>query len=94
MDEQNLQAFEVNLHDLSESERTASGNFSVAGFKIEMSRHWRPFINKYFIPCFAMVLVSFVSFIIPPGAIPGRTGLLVTLFLVMITLFRSVEVGD
>ena len=37
------------------------------------------------------VIVSWVSFLINPHVVPGRMGLLVTLFLVLINIFNSVR---
>ena len=38
-----------------------------------------------------LVALSWVSFIINPEVVPGRMGLLVTVFLMLITLFISVK---
>ena len=37
------------------------------------------------------VVTSWVSFLIKPEVVPGRMGLLVTLFLVLINIFNSVR---
>lgn len=94
---QNLQAFDVELVDLKEDQKMyfgITGNYTQFGFRILISRHSGPYVTKFFLPCCAMVFISFMSFVIPPEAIPGRTGLLVTLFLVLITVFRGVEVSQ
>jgi hypothetical protein len=36
------------------------------------------------------VVVSWISFIVPPEVVPGRMALLVTLFLVLVNIFNSV----
>ena len=93
---QNLQAFYVELVDLKPDQQMyygITGNYTQVGFRINLVRHSSPYVTKYFVPCFAMVLISFISFVIPPEAIPGRTGLLVTLFLVLVTVFRGAEVS-
>ena len=36
------------------------------------------------------VIVSWISFLIPMDVIPGRMGLLVTLFLVLVNIFNTV----
>lgn len=36
------------------------------------------------------VVVSWISFVVPPDVIPGRMALLVTLFLVLVNIFNSV----
>ena len=35
-------------------------------------------------------MVSWISFVVPPDVIPGRMGLLITLFLVLVNIFNSV----
>ena len=60
---------------------------NTVGLGIEMKRIMTPFIFKYYAPSMIIVLVSMISFVIPVTAIPGRVGLLVTLFLTLINLF-------
>ena len=67
-------------------------NFSRAGIVFTLERKASSYIMRYYVPTFGMVFVSFVSFLIPPDAIPGRTGLLVTLFLVLTTIFGNIQV--
>ena len=52
-------------------------------------------VNKYLILlCFCsaglFVVVSWISFVVPPDVIPGRMALLITLFLVLVNIFNSV----
>ena len=52
-------------------------------------------INKPFLSCISQttglfVVVSWISFVVPPDVIPGRMGLLITLFLVLVNIFNSV----
>ena len=46
----------------------------------------------YSIPLFKglFVVVSWISFVVPPDIIPGRMALLVTLFLVLVNIFNTV----
>ena len=44
-----------------------------------------------YLPSFMFVVTSWVSFLIKPEVVPGRMGLLVTLFLVLINIFNSVR---
>ena len=44
---------------------------SVAGFTIKLSRKVSVYIFDYFIPSGLFVVVSWVSLVIPPDAIPG-----------------------
>ena len=48
------------------------GNYSVCGFKIDIKRRSFKFIFNNYIPGALFVLVSWVSFLIPPDLIPGR----------------------
>ena len=57
------------------------------GLKIEIKRVLRPFILKYYIPCFAIVFMAQLSFLIPLESLPARVGLVVTQFLTLISLF-------
>ena len=66
--------------------RMKHGNNSI-GIHVEMERIRNSFIFEYYIPCIAIVLVSELSFVIPITSIPGRVGLLITLFLTLINLF-------
>ena len=36
------------------------------------------------------VVVSWISFVVPPDVIPGRMALLITLFLVLVNIFNTV----
>ncbi len=64
------------------------------GFRVTLYRVAWPYIWNHFIPVSAMVLVASTSFWIPAEAVPGRIALLVTLSLVMINIFESVQVGQ
>ena len=48
------------------------GNYSISGFRIQMKRRSFKFIFNNYIPSAMFVLVSWVSFLIPPDLIPGR----------------------
>ena len=76
--------FEIQICYLDSNERDGSNRI---GVNIEITRVLRPFILKYYVPCMAIVLLSALSFAIPVTAIPGRVGLLVTLFLTLTNLF-------
>lgn len=65
---------------------------SQTGFTIELKRDPSTVVLTYYLPCFGIVLASFMSFIISPSAVPGRVSLLVTLYLVLITWFATVQV--
>ena len=52
-----------------------------------MHRIWLIYLYQYYLPCASIVFVSHVSFVIPPSSIPGRLGLLATLFLTLTNIF-------
>ena len=62
-------------------------NNSFVGCRIKMQRIISPYVFQYYLPCAAIVFVSHISFIIPPSSVPGRIGLLATLFLTLTNLF-------
>ena len=64
-------------------------------FRLFFGRRWRH--QKYtsklidlYLPSGLFVVVSWVSFLIPPEVVPGRMALLVTLFLVLINIFNTI----
>ena len=64
---------------------------AVSGFIFTMKRKSATYQWTYFIPCFLMVILSWISFLIKPDAVPGRIGLLLTLLLMMINLSNTVS---
>ena len=83
--------FEIKITFLDSMMR--NGNNTV-GMKIDIGRILSPFLLKYYVPCIAIVLLSAMSFAIPVTAIPGRVGLLVTLFLTLTNLFIHQMVSE
>jgi len=67
------------------------GNFSLAGFQFSFKRHMAKYVWNYHFPSGLFVLVSWVSFLISPSVVPGRMGLLVTLFLVLTNMFNTIN---
>ena len=67
--------------------------FSKIGLQIKMKRLVRPFVYQYYLPCISIVLVSFMSFVVPLSAIPGRVALVVTQCLTLTNLFIHQRVG-
>merc|ERR1712038_1162244 len=45
------------------------------------------YVFKYYISCAAIVIISQISFLIPPDQVPGRIALLVTTFLILVNIF-------
>ena len=79
--------YEVNIlyPDFTSSGEEAENAF--VGFDIKMDRILSPFLFKYYLPSFAIVTASSISFIIPLTAIPGRVAFMVTQFLTLTNLF-------
>ena len=48
---------------------------------------------NYHMMCGTLVLVATVNFLVDPKVVPGRAGLLLTLFLVLANFFSSAQVG-
>ena len=61
------------------------------GFKMELKRKTTQIFFQVYLTSTLLVSVSWVSFIIDPSIVPGRMGLLVTVFLVLINIFISVK---
>jgi hypothetical protein len=84
--------FQIEIADLSEEEKLtiyASGNYSVTGFWVHLKRKTTSHILQIIMPSAMFVVVSWISFLMPLGG-GERAGLLVTLFLVLVSMFLSV----
>ena len=64
--------------------------FSVVGFKLMLERYYFKYIWSYYIPSLIFIVISWISFVIPPEAIPGRMAMLITLLLLFINLFGQI----
>ena len=62
-------------------------DLSYWGFNLTMRRITSTYVFEYYVPGAAIVCVSHISFIIPHHSIPGRIGLLATLFLTLMNIF-------
>ena len=58
--------------------------------KIQFAYLISRYLYIYYLPSGLFVVVSWVSFLIPPEVVPGRMALLVTLFLVLTNIFNSI----
>eukprot|EP00093_Oithona_nana_P012399 12399.XXX_323856_316976_1 [CDS] Oithona nana genome sequencing. len=90
---QRAQQYEINIVPLDEIDRTvvwAERDYSQTGFKIKLVRRRTPVLLQTYLPSGLFVVVSWISFIVPPEIVPGRMALLVTLFLVLVNIFNSV----
>ena len=66
--------------------------WATCGFMIELKRQKTQVFFQVYFTSILLVVISWVSFIIDPDAIPGRMGLLVGLFLMLITVFMNVKI--
>ena len=57
------------------------------GLEIQIERNIRPFIYRYFLPCFGSVLVSSLGMTFPSNALQARVGISVTLLLITVNLY-------
>ena len=67
-----------------------AGNYSVAGFELTLQRKVSHYIITYYLPSGMFVIVSWISFLVPPEIVPGRMTLLVTVFLVLVNIFNTI----
>ena len=65
---------------------------AVFGIRFELSRDPMAFIVKYHVTSGVLVIIGGISFLIDPKIVPGRMGLLVTLFLVLANFFSNAQV--
>ena len=65
---------------------------SAVGMTFHLHRYSVPFIFKYYLPCFALIILTSLSFFITPKMVPGRGGMLVMLFLVLNNIYATSKV--
>merc|ERR1712045_441397 len=85
--------YTVDIGELSEKHRVSvvlTGNSSVTGFKLTLRRKMGFYIITYYFPAGMFVIVSWISFLVPPESVPGRMTILVTVFLVLVNIFNSI----
>ena len=63
------------------------------GFKIKLKRCLMSYIFRYYLSCGAIVIISQISFLIPPDQVPGRVALLSTTFLILVNIFIGQQVN-
>ena len=80
---------EINNTDISNTNSTRFG------IKIRFERNSMGIIRilvNYHLMCGILVLAASINFLIDPNIVPGRAGLLVTLFLVLTNFFSDAQV--
>jgi hypothetical protein len=63
--------------------------FAACGFYISLDRGRVQIFFQVYLMSILFVIVSWVSFLISPEIVPGRMGLLVTVFLVLVNIFNA-----
>lgn len=85
--------FQINVAMVPEDETivvwSPTENLSVTGIDIWLSRKTTPFLLQFYLPSTMFVLVSWISFIIPHNS-GERTGMIVTLLLVVVSMYLAV----
>ena len=64
--------------------------YSVVGIKLDLYNKWTKYITLYYVPTGLIVITSWIFFLLPSTSYPARTALLVTVFLLLISIFSSV----
>ena len=68
--------------------------FSVAGFQLVLARKVSFYIITFYLPSGLFVVISWISFLVNPECIPGRMSLLITIFLVLINIFNTIQTNS
>ena len=68
----------------------SNGDYSVAGFELILTRKLSRYIITWYLPSGIFVIVSWISFLIPPEIVPGRMALIITVFLVLVNIFNTI----
>ena len=68
-----------------------SRHYAVCGINIVLNRTRMQIFFQVYLMSILFVMVSWASFIIEPDVVPGRMGVLVTTFLVLINIFNGVK---
>lgn len=56
-----------------------------------LSRKVSHYIITWYLPSGMIVMVSWISFLIPPDVVPGRMALLITVLLVLVNIFNTIS---
>ena len=86
--------YTVNIQNLPPHKKNYGGyyvgNFSVAGIEITLKRKMTHYIISWYLPSGIFVIVSWISFLVPPEIVPGRMALLITVLLLLVNNFNSI----
>ena len=94
-DRQRSLQYDIEIEPLPEKYRKwnirKTHRFDTCGFNILINRMRTQIVFQVYLTSAMFVIVSWVSFIIRPEVVPGRIGLLVTIFLVLVNIFNGVK---
>ena len=83
----------VSGYIITKQRKFASNKSALFGIEFQFETYVVGFLVKYYLICGILVsLISSISFMIKPSIVPGRAGLLVTLFLVLANFFSLAQV--
>ena len=86
--------YNINITDIPQNMtimEVSNQTWATCGFKIDLMREKGQIFLQVYLTSSMLVALAWVSFIVPPDVVPGRMGLLVTVFLMLITIFVSVK---
>ena len=85
-----IQLVELDVEEQLQSWGQPDELYSAAGFKLKFSRKTGMYVLVYYLPSTMFVVISWISFFIPPTVYPARVGLLITTLLVLVNTFNNV----
>ena len=93
---QNLQSlqFEVAIRSLNSTneKQFTNSSYSQANIEFKLTRNaYIGLISTFYIPTFTFSLLALVSYTIPIESVPGRMGLLITLYLIAVNIYIAID---
>ena len=85
--------FDATIKSLEDSELMDTWEqeeWSICGFKLGLKRRHEKYIFNYYLTSGLFVVISWVSFLVPTKDVNAKMGLLVTVLLVLVTVYSSV----
>ena len=92
-DQRSIQ-YEATIKEMSPDLRTwytPEHGWATCGFEITLVRPKTQILIEVYLTATSLVIISWLSFVVNPSVIPGRMGMLVTVFLVLINIFIGVK---
>ena len=92
-----IKSNDTNSYKLNSFEIIHQNDAANFGIKIKFERNDRGIngiLINYHLMCAMLILVASINFLIDPKVVPGRAGLMVTIFLVLTNIFTSAQVTE